>query len=74
MVSPEVLQQAKQFGQHYTMEVVKDRAEGRIEFKLIPKDGIGRSQLGVFVDTITNQFCSQFYNYFGVSGKIIELE
>ena len=73
-VNQEALERAKQIGDHYTMEVVKSCHEGRIEFKLIPKDDWAKSQLSEFVDGLTNQLCSQFHIYFGLQGKIIDAD
>lgn len=73
-ISQEMLEKAKQIGEHYTMEVVKDCAEGRIEIKLIPRDDWAKGEISTFVNTLTNQLCSQFYTYFGIQGKLIDVE
>jgi hypothetical protein len=73
-INQEMLDRAKQIGEHYTMEVVKSREDGKIEFKLLPKDDWGKSQLPGFVDGLTNQLCSQFHIYFGLQGKIIDVD
>lgn len=70
-INPKMLEQARQVGEHYTMEVVKDGQEGKITIRLIPKDDWGQGQLPVFVDSLVSQLCSQFYTYFGIQGEII---
>jgi hypothetical protein len=73
-INQEALDKAKQIGEHYTMEVAKSRRDGTMEFKLIPKDDWAKSQLSEFVDGLTNQLCSQFHIYFGLQGKIIDVD
>ena len=73
-VNQEAMEQAKQIGEHYTMEVVKSRRDGKMEFRLIPKDDWAKSQLAEFIDNLTNQLCSQFHIYFNMKGTIIDAD
>jgi hypothetical protein len=73
-ISQEALERAQQIGEHYTMEVVRSRQDGKMEIKLIPKDDWAKSQLSDFVDGLTNHLCSQFHAYFGIQGKIIDVD
>ena len=73
-INQEALERAKQIGNHYTMEVVKSRRDGKIDIKLIPKDEWAKSQLSEFIDGLTNQLCSQFHIYFGMQGKIVDVD
>jgi len=70
-INPKVLEQAKQIGEHYTMEVVKNCQDGKIDIRLIPKDDWSKSQLPAFVDLLVNQLCSHFYTFLGIQGEII---
>ena len=73
-INKEALERAKEIGDHYTIEVVKSRQNGKIEFKLIPKDDWAKSQLAEFIDNLTNQLCSQFHIYFNMKGAIIDAD
>jgi hypothetical protein len=73
-INQEALEKAKQVGDHFTMEVVKSRQDGKIEFKLIPKDEWAQGQLSEFIDGLTNQLCSQFHIYFNMKGKIVDVD
>jgi hypothetical protein len=73
-INQAALEKAKQVGEHYTMEVVRNHQDGTIDIKLVPKDDWARSQLPEFIDGLTNQLCSQFHIYFGMQGKIVDAD
>jgi hypothetical protein len=72
-VSTEMLQKAREIGEHFQLEVINYKGSGKIEFNIIPKDDLGQSQLDHFRENIISSFCSQFYTYFGITGKIVDV-
>jgi hypothetical protein len=73
-MSPEMLTKAKEMGSHFSVEVERDPEKGTMKVKIIPKDDIGRKEVPGILDGLANQLCTQFYTFFGVESKIIELE
>jgi len=73
-MSVEMMAKAKEVGEHYTMKVVRDRVDGEISIKLIPKDDQGKQQLATLVENLSNSMCSHFYTFFGVEGEIVDVE
>lgn len=73
-MSPEMLTAAKEMGKHFSLEVEKDPEKGTMRITIISKDDTGKKEMPNILDSVATQLCTQFYTYFGVESKIIELE
>ena len=73
-VSPQMMEQAKEVGQHLRMEITKYRKEGRLEVKFILLNPNENYDIGEPVDRLCDQLAWGFATMFDIKGKIINVE
>ena len=71
-LSPEQAAQAKQVGKAVEVVFIKRRHRG--EFTMQIKAKSPNVDVPSIVDNLVQQFGAQLYNYFGIGGKVIEIE
>ncbi len=73
-LSPEIMEQARQLGQHYTIHVRKRRREGVVEIRYATISPCPYVQIGTLVDEISNKLVWGHSEAFGMSGTITDVE
>ncbi len=71
-ISPELLEKCRELGQYFTIEIKRDRQEGKIEMKYIPTKPCPYVDQATLVEEFSNQVAWGHAMLFDMKGQIAD--
>ena len=71
-ISPELLEKCRELGQYFTIEIKRDRQEGKIEMKYIPTKPCPDVDQATLVEEFSNQVAWGHAMLFDMKGQIAD--
>jgi len=71
-ISPELLEKCRELGQYFTIEIKRDRQEGKLEVKYIPTKPCPYIDQATLVEEFSNQVAWGHAMLFDMKGQIAD--
>ncbi len=71
-ISPELLGKCRELGQYFTIEIKRDRQEGKLEVKYVPTKHCPYVDQATLVEEFSNQVAWGHALLFGMKGQIAD--
>ncbi len=71
-ISPELLEKCRELGQYFTIEIKRDRQEGKLEVKYIPTKPCPYVDQATLVEEFSNQVAWGHAMLFDMKGQIAD--
>jgi hypothetical protein len=71
-ISPELLEKCRELGQYFTIEIKRDRQEGKIEMKYVPTKPCPYVDRATLVEEFSNQVAWGHAMMFDMKGQIAD--
>lgn len=73
-INPQQMEMAQEVGKHLRMELKRYHKEGRLEVRYIPVNPDEAVDLSSTVDALSEQLMWGHANFFGMKGKLIDVD
>ena len=73
-LNPQQMEAGKEIGKHLKMEVKRHHKDGRLEIKYVLLDSSEGFDVGQAVDQLAEQLIWGHYSFFGMQGKLIDVD